>query len=127
LRGRDLAPQDRRGFGVRRTRCGGARIGLFNKLRAYELQDQGKDTVDANLHLGFPADPRDYGTGAQMLVDLGVRRMRLMTNNPRKYTALAGFGLEIVERIPLEIPPTMHTRAYLTAKKAKLGHLLEMV
>jgi len=105
----------------------GRGIGLFNKLRAYELQDQGEDTVDANLHLGFPADPRDYGTGAQMLVDLGVRRMRLMTNNPRKYTALAGFGLEIVERIPLEIPPTMHTRAYLTAKKAKLGHLLELV
>jgi 3,4-dihydroxy 2-butanone 4-phosphate synthase/GTP cyclohydrolase II len=105
----------------------GRGIGLFNKLRAYELQDQGEDTVEANLHLGFPADPREYGTGAQILVDLGVRRLRLMTNNPRKYSALDGFGLEIVERIPLEIPPTVHTRAYLEAKKHKLGHLLKMV
>ncbi len=105
----------------------GRGIGLLNKLRAYELQDGGDDTVEANVHLGFPPDPRDYGTGAQILMDLGVRKMRLMTNNPRKYAALAGFGLEIVERVPLEIPPTDDTRAYLTTKKQKLGHLLKMV
>ena len=105
----------------------GRGIGLFNKLRAYELQDAGDDTVEANLHLGFPPDPRDYGTGAQILADLGVRRMRLMTNNPGKYAALTGFGLEIVERVPLEVPPTEHTRSYLEAKKRKMGHLLKMV
>jgi 3,4-dihydroxy 2-butanone 4-phosphate synthase / GTP cyclohydrolase II len=105
----------------------GRGIGLFNKLLAYELQDGGKDTVEANLHLGFPPDPRDYGTGAQILADLGVRRLRLMTNNPRKYSALTGFGLEIVERVPLEVPPTDQTRAYLEAKKRKLGHLLDLV
>ncbi len=105
----------------------GRGIGLFNKLRAYELQDGGEDTVEANLHLGFPPDPRDYGTGAQILTDLGVRRLRLMTNNPRKYAALNGFGLEIVERVPLEVPPTVHTRAYLETKKHKIGHLLKLV
>jgi len=105
----------------------GRGIGLFNKLRAYELQDAGEDTVEANIHLGFPPDPRDYGTGAQILIDLGVRQMRLMTNNPKKYAALAGFGLEIVERVALEIPPTDHTRAYLETKKHKLGHLLKLV
>ena len=105
----------------------GRGIGLFNKLRAYELQDQGEDTVEANLHLGFKADPRDYGTGAQILVDLGARRLRLMTNNPKKYTALRGFGLEIVERVPLEVPPTDSNRNYLEAKKLKMGHLLKMV
>jgi len=91
----------------------GRGIGLFNKLRAYELQDRGADTVEANLHLGFKADSRDYGTGAQILHDLGVRRLRLMTNNPKKYTALRGFGLEIVERVPLEMPPTDSNRSYL--------------
>ncbi len=105
----------------------GRGIGLFNKLRAYELQDAGEDTVEANVHLGFPPDPRDYGTGAQILLDLGVRRMRLMTNNPKKYAALAGFGLEIVERVPLEVPPTDHTRSYLETKKQKLGHILKLV
>jgi len=105
----------------------GRGIGLFNKLRAYELQDGGEDTVEANIHLGFPPDPRDYGTGAQILLDLGVRKMRLMTNNPRKYAALAGFGLEIVERVPLEIPPTDGNRHYLRTKKQKLGHLLKLV
>jgi len=105
----------------------GRGIGLLNKLRAYELQDRGDDTVEANVHLGFPPDPRDYGTGAQILFDLGVRRIRLMTNNPRKYAALRGFGLEIVERIPLEVPPTRHTEGYLKTKKQKLGHLLDMV
>jgi 3,4-dihydroxy 2-butanone 4-phosphate synthase/GTP cyclohydrolase II len=105
----------------------GRGIGLVNKLRAYELQDAGADTVEANQKLGFPPDQRDYGVGAQILRDLGVRRMRLMTNNPSKYVALAGYGLEIVERIPLEVPPTEHTRKYLEAKKNKMGHLLRMV
>ena len=105
----------------------GRGIGLLNKLRAYELQDGGCDTVEANQRLGFAADQRDYGVGAQILRDLGVRRMRLMTNNPAKYVGLEGYGLEIVERIPLEVPPTEHTRRYLEAKKNKLGHLLRMV
>jgi 3,4-dihydroxy 2-butanone 4-phosphate synthase/GTP cyclohydrolase II len=105
----------------------GRGIGLANKLRAYELQDAGADTVEANQKLGFAADQRDYGVGAQILRDLGVRRMRLMTNNPSKYVALAGYGLEIVERVPLEVPPTEHTRKYLEAKKHKMGHLLRMV
>jgi 3,4-dihydroxy 2-butanone 4-phosphate synthase/GTP cyclohydrolase II len=105
----------------------GRGIGLVNKLRAYELQDHGDDTVEANERLGFRADQRDYGIGAQILRDLGVRRMRLMTNNPGKYVALAGYGLEIVERVPLEVPPTETTRAYLRAKREKLGHLLRLV
>jgi 3,4-dihydroxy 2-butanone 4-phosphate synthase/GTP cyclohydrolase II len=105
----------------------GRGIGLVNKLRAYELQDAGADTVEANQKLGFRPDQRDYGVGAQILRDLGVRRMRLMTNNPSKYVALSGYGLEIVERVPLEVPPTEFTRKYLETKKHKLGHLLKMV
>jgi len=105
----------------------GRGIGLVNKLRAYELQDSGEDTVEANRMLGFPPDQRDYGVGAQILRELGVRRMRLMTNNPSKYVALEGYGLEIVERVPLEVPPTEHTRRYLEVKKHKMGHLLKMV
>jgi 3,4-dihydroxy 2-butanone 4-phosphate synthase/GTP cyclohydrolase II len=105
----------------------GRGIGLANKLRAYELQDGGHDTVEANERLGFRADQRDYGVGAQILRALGVRRMRLMTNNPGKYVALAGYGLEIVERVPLEVPPTAASRDYLRAKREKLGHLLSLV
>jgi 3,4-dihydroxy 2-butanone 4-phosphate synthase/GTP cyclohydrolase II len=106
----------------------GRGIGLENKLRAYELQDQGKDTVEANESLGFKADHRDYGIGAQILCDLGVNRIRLMTNNPKKFVGLRGFGIEVVERVPLEIPSTAHiTEKYLKAKKEKLGHILSSV
>jgi 3,4-dihydroxy 2-butanone 4-phosphate synthase/GTP cyclohydrolase II len=106
----------------------GRGIGLLNKLKAYELQDRhGADTVEANQRLGLPVDRRDYGVGAQILRDLHVRRMRLLTNNPQKYIALAGYGLEIVERLPIEIPPTKISRKYLEAKKKKLGHILKLV
>jgi 3,4-dihydroxy 2-butanone 4-phosphate synthase/GTP cyclohydrolase II len=105
----------------------GRGIGLVNKLRAYELQDQGADTIEANAKLGFAPDIRDYGTGSQILRDLGVRKIRLMTNNPAKYVAIEGFGLQIVERVPLEIAPSLTTRKYLEAKKKKLGHILELV
>jgi 3,4-dihydroxy 2-butanone 4-phosphate synthase/GTP cyclohydrolase II len=104
----------------------GRAIGLTHKLRAYELQDQGRDTVEANIELGFPADQRDYGIGAQILVDLGVRTMRLLTNNPDKRAGLEGYGLSIDERIPLITEPTVQNRAYLRAKAEKLGHLLEI-
>ena len=102
----------------------GRGIGLTNKVRAYALQDGGMDTVEANLALGFPPDARDYGTGAQMLADLGVCQIRLLTNNPDKQYALAGFGLEIVERLPLHVPPHPENACYLATKKTKLGHLL---
>jgi len=106
----------------------GRGIGLANKLRAYELQDREcKDTVEANLSLGFAADHRDYGVGAQILYDLGIRRLRLMTNNMGKYVALRGYGLEIVERVPLELPPHDNNREYLRTKKNKMGHLLKSV
>jgi 3,4-dihydroxy 2-butanone 4-phosphate synthase/GTP cyclohydrolase II len=105
----------------------GRGIGLLNKLKAYELQEQGHDTVEANEKLGFRPDQRDYGVGAQILRNLGVRKMRLMTNNPSKYIALSGYGLEIVERVPLEMPPTDSTRDYLRTKRDKLGHLLKLV
>jgi 3,4-dihydroxy 2-butanone 4-phosphate synthase/GTP cyclohydrolase II len=105
----------------------GRGIGLFNKLKAYELQEEGHDTVSANETLGFPPDIRNYGVGCQILRDLGVRKMRLMTNNPSKYVAIGGYGLEIVERVPLEVHPTERSRKYLEAKKNKLGHLLKLV
>ena len=104
----------------------GRGIGLGHKLRAYQLQEQGRDTVEANLELGFPADSREYGIGAQMLVDLGVTTMRLLTNNMRKYGGLEGYGLEIVERVGLLPAPNSENIAYLRTKQEKLGHLLEL-
>jgi 3,4-dihydroxy 2-butanone 4-phosphate synthase/GTP cyclohydrolase II len=104
----------------------GRGIGLGHKMRAYNLQDQGRDTVEANVELGFPVDKREYGIGSQILVDLGISTMRIMTNNPAKYGGLDGYGLEIVERVPLRTTPNEENIAYLRAKQAKLGHLLDL-
>ncbi len=102
----------------------GRGIGLTHKLQAYALQDQGRDTVDANLDLGLPIDSREYGIGAQILVDLGITTMRLMTNNPAKRGGLEGYGLEIVERVPLEIEPNPHNEDYLRTKQERMGHIV---
>ena len=102
----------------------GRGIGLLNKLRAYELQEQGLDTVEANIELGFPADPRDYGIGYQILADLGLSAIRLLTNNPRKMESAVAYGLTVVEEVPLEVPPNVENLRYLQAKREKLGHRL---
>jgi 3,4-dihydroxy 2-butanone 4-phosphate synthase/GTP cyclohydrolase II len=104
----------------------GRGIGLMNKIKAYALQEHGRDTVEANVELGFEPDERNYGIGAQILFDLGVRSMRLMTNNPKKYLALEGYGLSIVERVSIECVPTEENFRYLEAKRDKMGHLLRV-
>jgi 3,4-dihydroxy 2-butanone 4-phosphate synthase/GTP cyclohydrolase II len=103
----------------------GRGIGLMNKLKAYVLQEQGMDTVEANVSLGFAPDLRDYGIGAQILKELGIRQIKLLTNNPRKIKGLEGYGLEIVERIPIQMPATKDNDKYLHTKQEKLGHLLK--
>jgi len=105
----------------------GRGIGLVNKIKAYGIQDQGADTVEANCRLGFKPDQRDYGIGAQILVALGIHKIRLITNNPRKFVGLTGYGLEIIERVPIEIPPGACNLKYLKTKKEKMGHILDMV
>ena len=131
----DCGPQLHRAMKmIEQEKCGvllyirqeGRGIGLVNKLRAYALQDQGMDTVEANEKLGFKPDVRNYGIGAQILVDLGVRKMRLMTNNPKKMVGLDGYGLKIVEQVPIEVPPNEHNKCYLECKKLKMGHLLNV-
>jgi 3,4-dihydroxy 2-butanone 4-phosphate synthase/GTP cyclohydrolase II len=104
----------------------GRGIGLVNKIKAYALQDAGLDTVEANEKLGFPPDIRNYGIGAQILVDLGVRKMRLLTNNPKKMVGLDGYGLRIVEQVPIEVPPNEYNKCYLECKKLKMGHLINV-
>jgi len=104
----------------------GRGIGLGNKLHAYTLQDDGRDTVEANVELGFHADSREYGIGAQILVDLGITTMRLLTNNPAKRGGLEGYGLEIAERVPLKVEPNVENIRYLRTKQDKLGHLLDI-
>jgi 3,4-dihydroxy 2-butanone 4-phosphate synthase/GTP cyclohydrolase II len=120
-----LIEQERRGVLIYLRGHEGRGIGLGHKIRAYQLQEEGHDTIEANLQQGLPIDSREYGIGAQMLVDLGVTTMRLMTNNPIKYGGLEGFGLDITERVPLQASPNPENIAYLRTKRDRMGHLLQ--
>ena len=104
----------------------GRGIGLLNKLKAYKLQEEGYDTLEANLKLGFKGDARDYGVGAQILRSVGIRKMKLLSNNPKKRTGLIGYGLEIVDTVPIEVECNIHNQKYLSTKKEKMGHNLKL-